>query len=206
MTTACRATPNCQSGVLPVTPAETDAVSQTLAAAFQDDPVFTWIVPNSEARRTHLPGWFAVVVGALVDHRASHQTDSCTAAALWVPPEAEPMTTAQSDRLIEVTAAVGADEVGRLGVLMEEMESCHPHEPHHYLWFLGVTPDNQGHGLGTRLLAAYLSVLDEHGQSAYLEATSPDNRRLYERHGFEVTGVISAAGSPPLWAMWREPR
>ncbi len=41
---------------------------------------------------------------------------------------------------------------------------------------------------------------------AYLEATSPRSRALYERHGFEVTAELRAtADSPPMWAMWREP-
>ncbi len=41
---------------------------------------------------------------------------------------------------------------------------------------------------------------------AYLEASSPRNRALYERHGFEVTGEIQVADSPPLWPMLRRPR
>lgn len=41
--------------------------------------------------------------------------------------------------------------------------------------------------------------------TAYLEATSPLNRRLYERHGFEVTGEIQLPNGPAMWPMWREP-
>jgi len=41
---------------------------------------------------------------------------------------------------------------------------------------------------------------------AYLEATSPRNRALYERHGFKVTEEFTLGpGSPPLWRMWRPP-
>lgn len=47
---------------------------------------------------------------------------------------------------------------------------------------------------------------DQQGVPAYLEATSPDNRRLYERHGFVVTGELSILGGPPVWPMWRGPR
>jgi hypothetical protein len=43
--------------------------------------------------------------------------------------------------------------------------------------------------------------------SAYLEASSPRNRGLYEHHGFGVTEEFSlGAGSPPLWRMWRDPQ
>ncbi len=44
------------------------------------------------------------------------------------------------------------------------------------------------------------------GIPAYLEATSERNKRLYERHGFEATGVIQSGSSPPLWPMLHKPR
>jgi hypothetical protein len=31
------------------------------------------------------------------------------------------------------------------------------------------------------------------------------NKRLYERHGFEVEDPFGAADGPPLWPMWRQP-
>lgn len=38
----------------------------------------------------------------------------------------------------------------------------------------------------------------------HLEATSPRNRALYERHGFKVTRQFSVGpGSPSAWRMWR---
>jgi len=64
----------------------------------------------------------------------------------------------------------------------------------------------QGRGLGSALLASTLQRCDRDGTAAYLDATSEDNRRLYERHGFVVTAERSADGSPPMWAMWRDPR
>jgi hypothetical protein len=50
-----------------------------------------------------------------------------------------------------------------------------------------------------------LDRADAEGMPAYLEATSPLNRRLYERHGFEVTQEFVLPKGPPMWAMWREP-
>jgi len=50
-----------------------------------------------------------------------------------------------------------------------------------------------------------LATCDSDGLPAYLEATNPRNRDLYERHGFDVLDVIQAGSSPPMWAMLREP-
>jgi GNAT superfamily N-acetyltransferase len=62
----------------------------------------------------------------------------------------------------------------------------------------------QSKGHGSALLRALLERADHTGTPTYLEATSPDNRRLYQRHGFQVIDELGIAGAPPLWAMWRE--
>ena len=45
-----------------------------------------------------------------------------------------------------------------------------------------------------------------HVHAAYLESSNPKNVPLYERHGFEVAGVIEAADYPPIIPMMRSPR
>ena len=76
----------------------------------------------------------------------------------------------------------------------------------YYLNLLGVDPAHHGRGFGSALLAATLRRCDAESSPAYLEATSPRNRRLYARHGFEVVGEIALLDGPSLWRMWREPR
>jgi len=56
------------------------------------------------------------------------------------------------------------------------------------------------------LLRHALQLVDRDKLPAYLEATSAGSRRLYERHGFETTGEIQTADSPPLWPMLRKPQ
>jgi hypothetical protein len=51
-----------------------------------------------------------------------------------------------------------------------------------------------------------LERCDADGIPAYLDATSEDNKRLYERNNFVVRKVLTLRDSPPLWSMLREPR
>jgi hypothetical protein len=51
-----------------------------------------------------------------------------------------------------------------------------------------------------------LQACDRQKVLAYLEATSPQNVLLYERHGFEALGSIQVADSPPVVPMLRKPR
>jgi GNAT superfamily N-acetyltransferase len=82
----------------------------------------------------------------------------------------------------------------------------HPTEPHWYLPFIGVDVTKQGRGYGSALLRHALERCDRIGLPAYLDATSPLNKPLHERHGFEELGVIQASSSPPMWPMQRKPR
>jgi ribosomal protein S18 acetylase RimI-like enzyme len=86
------------------------------------------------------------------------------------------------------------------------MRAAHPSEPHWYLPLIGVDPRCQGRGYGSALLARALIRCDQERTLAYLEATSPLNRALYERHGFTVVTTIQAGNSPTIWPMVRTPR
>lgn len=79
----------------------------------------------------------------------------------------------------------------------------HPSESCWYLPFIGVDPRCQGQGHGSRLLRQGLARCDRDHLPAYLEASSPRNRTLYERHGFTVIAEIQVGDSPPLWPMLR---
>jgi ribosomal protein S18 acetylase RimI-like enzyme len=184
---------------------ELPAISRTLALAFEDDPVFEWVIPDARRRRQITPSFFLLVASALEHHRATYQAGNAIGAALWVPAGQPPISPDEEEKFGERLGAMFGPDMDRLGALTEVMEEQHPHEPHEYLWFLGVHPAWQGHGIGAALLNAVLERLDDEGSAAYLEATSPDNVRLYHRHGFEINGVINAHGGAPLWQMWREP-
>jgi predicted N-acetyltransferase YhbS len=85
------------------------------------------------------------------------------------------------------------------------VESRRPRSPHWLLLYLGVVPERQGRGLGGTLLDAGLARADADGLPAYLVASSPGSRRLYERHGFRVQREVRLLRGPPVWPMLREP-
>jgi GNAT superfamily N-acetyltransferase len=178
------------------------AIGYVLAAAFHDDPVISWILPDETRRRVRLRGIMELFASRFQRHGENRINEAGTGAAVWAPPGAT--FTAEEDLRFEaglVTASAG--DLSRLGAVVELVDAHRPAEPHHYLSLVGVIPDRQGAGIGSALLRAVLDGADRHGVPTYLEATSPRNRDLYERHGFEVCAELRTSDCPPLWAMWR---
>ena len=183
------------------------AVSAALAAAFYDDPVFAWIHPDPGDRAAKVRFFFDLAVEALAQHDDIWSAGpGVSGAALWVPYGQPPMADEQAEAFGVALGERAGQDAERLFELMALMEEQHPHEPHAYLWFLGVVPRAQGCGIGSALMAPVLDQVDRLGAPAYLEATSTRSKALYERHGFVASASFAASGGPPLWPMWREAR
>ena len=182
-------------------PDDLDLAAATLAAAFEDDPIFSWCIPDAPRRRRILPAFFRLIGRTIDQYDEIYLAEG--GVAMWVPPGSPVVPAAAGERFESGLAELLGDAADRTFELVATMDEHHPHEDHHYLWFLGVAPAQQGRGVGSSLLRRVLATADRREVPAYLEATSKDNVRLYERHGFEIVDELRAAGSPTLWAMWR---
>lgn len=57
---------------------------------------------------------------------------------------------------------------------------------HYYLWFIGVSPEEQGKGIGTKLLEEVLKDARTMGRPVLLETSNMENVRWYKKAGFTV--------------------
>jgi GNAT superfamily N-acetyltransferase len=173
----------------------------SLTLAFSCDPVMRWGWPDSEQYLTYWPQIADAFGGRAFEHGTAHGVENCVAIALWLPPGIEP----DAETVNELTRESMNDQTfDDINGVFEQMDKLHPTEDHWYLPLTGVDPVAQGRGLGSALLRHALKTCDRDGLPAYLEATSPRNRDLYARHGFNTIGIIQEGTSPPLWAMLRE--
>ena len=147
-----------------------------------------------------MPGVFTIFTAAFQRHGHVYRTADGTAAALWVPPGVDAVAV-ELERPDDEAESFGAalDEIcgadaARMFAISSLLEEHHPHDPVWYLNFVGVEPAGQGRGLGSALLEHVLTIADREQASAYLDATTPRNRALYERHGFAVTGELVVPG------------
>ena len=186
--------------------------ADTLAAAFADDPVTSWIGRKDARRDAGRRAMIGHLVTALgIAGNEPWIADDHSAAALWVPPTHADLKIPLLGELRLVRALItftGWTGLARANAFRKAADAHHPKsEPHFYLMTIGVDPQFQGQGLGSALLGATLENIDAQHMPSYLESSSPKNVPLYQRHGFDVTSEFRPrADGPPLWGMWRKAR
>lgn len=188
---------------LKIKTASQDDVDQCVALivlAFSNDPAARWLYPDPHAFLSHFPS-FVRTFGGAFEQGSAHYIDG-SAAALWFRPGAQPDEEALV-ALIKDSVPMADQDVAF--AVFEQMDEAHPKEPHWYLPLIGTDPARRSSGFGSALLDHRLTICDQQNVPAYLEATSPENIRLYRRHGFEVLDTIQVGGSPPITPMVRKP-
>jgi GNAT superfamily N-acetyltransferase len=174
-----------------------------VVAAFASDPIVRWFYPELERYERFGARLVRSFAGRAFEHRTAFSVEGYRASALWFPPGVHIDEDAMGALVEE---SLTPSEIEDKGAFLEKQAAVHPHGPHWYLPMIGVDPSEQGRGLGSALLEYSLQIVDEDGLFAYLEATSPRSRDLYEHFGFEIIDMIQAGDSPPMWPMVRPSR
>ncbi len=197
--------------VTPAAPADLGAVVDVLAEAFEDDPVLAVVVggPAGAVRRERLRHLFDGVVrsgpgaAGTVDVARRAGAADVLGAAVWQAPGAGRGLAAELPHLPVFLRVDGVRGVLRAARVQHVLERQRPDRPHWYLQEIGVPVAARGLGVGAALLTARLAAVDEADAPAYLESSTPRNRRLYRRHGFvETAPVRGLPGAAPV-GMWR---
>ena len=141
-----------------------DLAAKDLSDAFVEDPHVSWFVRNDARRDKARLIFFHYVLKnlALRDGEITRPAAG-GAAAVWIPSEAwgSQFWLDEVRALPVLLATTGLGRFGRLLALRNAMDKHHPTDrAHEYLWFLGVTPSGQGHGIGSRLLKSKLDQLE----------------------------------------------
>jgi len=179
-----------------------------LARAFVDDPFVGWVVRGGPGRDERANAYFDLMLRRVALARGgAFTTEARTGVAAWVPPGAWPPSVgAQVAMLPQTLSFVGLSRLGVVSEGAELMESLRPRAPHWHLALLGVDPQVQRLGVGTRLLADGLSRADADGVTAHVETSLGANVPFYERAGFRLVRQLVLPGDgPPVWALQRAP-
>jgi GNAT superfamily N-acetyltransferase len=184
---------------------DVSGAAHVASRGFFDDPVMSWVFPDLPTRAEALEASFASLARRFLTRSGRIDLVEAKCTAMWLPPDPpEPSEDIVAPR--ESWHLFTPDVAERFTALGTAMDAAHPETHHWYLGVVATLPEEQGHGLGTRLLRPVLDVCDREGVPAYLESSNARNLPFYFRMGWIQTGEIVVPDGPTLFPMWREPR
>ena len=91
---------------------------------------------------------------------------------------------------------IGIARISKVLKRESSIEAVQPKEPFLYVWFIGVEPENQGKGEGSKLLKSVLDLAADKKLPVCLETSTERNFKWYENFGFSVYASSAQFGFP----------
>ncbi|RKT82675.1 Acetyltransferase (GNAT) family protein [Saccharopolyspora antimicrobica] len=186
-------------------PSELDRIAPAYAAAFADEAVVDWVMPDTTG--VDLAEFFRPSVSSALHEEevlvAEHLDGTIAGLSIW----SETMSATRLRSAAAEIANATEPALQRTATVLGLIAGHHPEKPHLYLSAMAVVPEFRGSGAGTAMLRHRLAAADADRLPAYLEASTQRSTHLYARHGFRPVGTpIELPGNGPrLQPMWRDP-
>jgi len=190
------------------TAADADRVTEIITLAFARDPLWGHALARPDGGDGHHAAFWRPLVEGALRYPWTWLSGGGEATSIWIPPGGTDMTPEQDEHLARLVAEYFGPAADDLMELLDRFDAAHPRaEPHYFLTLFGTHPDHRGQGIGMRLLAHDLELIDAEHMPAYLESSNPANNRRYASVGFEPHGEFSyPGGGPVVTTMWRPAR
>lgn len=194
---------------------ELDSARTALARAFDEDPLFRFLLPKPAQRER----WLHVIMAGTLAQTLPDQHvfvpaqlgDGASVGVMAVvPPDAYPLPSARDWRFLlqrrhRPALPFPPFRLLRSGLGALRLINKHHYDGrHYYLQTMGVDPAYKGQGVGRLLLEHLCALADRDGVPAYLETSNEVNLGFYRRFGFEERDRFDTpGGGPPIWTMVR---
>ncbi|MEM9265627.1 MAG: GNAT family N-acetyltransferase [Cyanobacteria bacterium P01_F01_bin.13] len=187
------------------------------ATAFENDPVFTYIISDDREFRLQSLTWLmSKVIAYSTRYNHVYTTQDLEGIAAWLPPGKVSSNLLQllkmfwDLQLYALPAKIRWSRWGRCLALLSAVEQAHQQDmdncPHWYLGLMVVNPLSQGRGVGSQLLQPILQRASNEGMICYLATFTEQAVRFYQKNGFEIVQVQKITpDAPPFWTLKRNP-
>jgi ribosomal protein S18 acetylase RimI-like enzyme len=85
-----------------------------------------------------------------------------------------------------IFSCVGVSNIKKALTRESKIKNLQPKELMYYLWFIGVDPQYQNAGAGTKLLNEVIEDAKNHNRSIFLETSTLKNIPWYKKFGFDI--------------------
>ena len=208
---------NCNNGltIRPMERADTGAVVELMARAFQNAALYRYLEPDADKRPAFLRMIFSHRIDFGFESRDADlavKDGKIIGAVLW----GKPGTQAKDNHALNAAVNQYSDEVAEKwqrfhDVLFSGLSAACP-EPHWSVAPIAVMPEAQGQGVASALLKNKFIQIDAEGALCLLGTQDKVNTQVYARYNFRIVSEVTAAkgcgGMPDLicYTMLRDRR
>ncbi|BAY85211.1 acetyltransferase, GNAT family protein [Calothrix parasitica NIES-267] len=182
--------------------------TEILVDAFSKDPIFDYILPETISKRDKVSSnlWESTLrYSQQLKH--VYTTPEIKGIAAWIPPGKYPLNLLEilQSGFYKIPFLLGLKGLKKFLPLFTLFDKYHEqdmHQPHWYLFALGVSSAYQSQGIGKLLIQPILERADKENLPCYLETSTEKAVRFYQRNGFEILRTEEEAVK--FWTMKRE--
>ena len=179
-----------------------------LGRAFQDDPAWSWVLPDARRRAQLLP-WLFTMGFELTEAEIWTTPGQVRGCARWLAPGRQQVRLVPALRALVATPLKVREATGRFlayGRAVDEIRVRAVPGPHWYLAGIGVDPPEQRQGIGGALLGPGVEAAERAGLPSALLTNTEENLSFYRSYGFKVAlEDRTPADGPRAWMMVRKP-
>jgi ribosomal protein S18 acetylase RimI-like enzyme len=183
---------------------EEHQAASILSIAMVSNPIHIAVMGGQgEKERQRLEGWFLEMLRerpreVFVAKYKGEQVGVLRSQTCHGEEASQGQVTSESD--VDESALVDPDS--RMAHWLAVWDERDPQEPHRHLGPVGVHPQYQGGGIGSRLMERFCASVDENSEPAYLETDRVENVGFYEKFSFRTIGETDIFGVRNYF-MWR---
>lgn len=185
-------------------------VSESLAMAFMNDPLESYVFPAAEERKQKSPDHFATVLRYGLQFGEAYELPNSEGAVVWLPPGKTDITPEKAEKggLTKLPDLIGYDAALRFFIVSEYLKSFHITDApglHWYTMVIGVAPASCGKGYGRALMQPVIEKAQTEQMPIYLETFEPSNVNFYTKLGFRVVReLVEPVSKLPVWTFLKD--
>lgn len=168
---------------------ERDVVVKLLAASFNANPAVNDTIIPDKHRDRRLIFLMEYVFDTGFARDGVFVTEDSLGAVVMYDPVSHPTKFSDTLRQLKlVHKSIGWSRMKYASSKDKKMNSYRPTTSHYYLQMIGTSPEAQGKGLGSKMIAFIQDLAKKESKSIYLETSVVKNVEMYKKKGFLVHG------------------
>jgi ribosomal protein S18 acetylase RimI-like enzyme len=191
-----------------------DQIAEVFLSSMQSDPMYVQMFQRVEDKDKYLLSFWKALTHYSAINGNVYTTSDFNAGACWLLPNKCEFTiwSLMLSRFKMPISVFGFPREARNRAMhifseLDKLQKITIKEAHYYLMALGVSPQLQGKGIGSKLITPVLKQADQEGYKCYLETETELNVEFYEKNGFHIAKKHTLPSTNlEFWAMIRNPK